>query len=103
MASLPNFIARFLRRRGTPIEGRCRACGGARLRRRLATYPAHLNGPLKGRRVDVYRVELDQCRDCGHLMPTPEGQAKIKRCVKVGKRIIRKSIQDSFRQRTPFG
>ena len=38
------------------------------------------------------RVELDRCRQCGHLMPTPEGQAKVKRCVKVGKKIFLKSL-----------
>ncbi|AWP24247.1 hypothetical protein C4901_13690 [Acidiferrobacter sp. SPIII_3] len=51
-----------------------------------------LTGRLAGRRVDVYRVELDRCRQCGHLMPTPEGQAKVKRCVKVGKKIFLKSL-----------
>ena len=42
-------------------------------------------GKLAGKRIDVYRVELDQCRKCGHLMPTPEGQSKVKRCVKKGR------------------
>jgi hypothetical protein len=48
------------------------------LKRQIATYPVELTGRLAGRRVDVYRVELDRCRQCGHLMPTPEGQAKLK-------------------------
>jgi len=43
--------------------------------RALSTSPQA--GPKK--RIDVYRVELDQCRKCGHLMPTPEGRAKVKR------------------------
>ena len=66
----------------------CERCSGPSLKRKIATYPVDLTG----RRVDVYRVELDQCRQCGHLMPTREGQAKVKRCVKVGKKIFLKSL-----------
>ena len=70
----------------------CERCSGPSLKRKIATYPVDLTGRLAGRRVDVYRVELDQCRQCGHLMPTPEGQAKVKRCVKVGTKIFLKSL-----------
>ena len=70
----------------------CERCSGPSLKRKIATYPVDLTGRLAGRRVDVYRVELDQCRQCGHLMPTTEGQAKVKRCVKVGKKIFLKSL-----------
>ena len=70
----------------------CERCSSPSLKRQIATYPVDLTGRLAGRRVDVYRVELDRCRQCGHLMPTPEGQAKVKRCVKVGKKIFLKSL-----------
>jgi hypothetical protein len=63
------------------------------LKRRAATYPVHLTGKLAGKRIDVYRVELDQCRKCGHLMPTPEGRAKVKRCVKRGKEFFLSSLR----------
>lgn len=62
------------------------------MKRRIATYPVHLTGKLAGRRIDVYRVELDQCRQCGHLMPTREGRAKVRRCVKRGKELFLSSL-----------
>lgn len=85
-------FTRLTRDTAAPPGRTCEQCGGNRLKRRLATYPVPLTGKLKGRRVDVYRVELDQCRDCGHLIPTPDGYAKVKRCVKVGKRVILESM-----------
>jgi hypothetical protein len=54
-----------------------------------ATYPVHLTGDLAGKRLDIYRVEPDKCRRCGHLMPTAERKAKIKRCTKTGIRFFR--------------
>jgi hypothetical protein len=64
----------------------CEKCKGASLKARLATYPVTLTKPRRvaGKRVDVYRVALHECLICGHLMPTPAGQAKIERCVKRG-------------------
>lgn len=62
----------------------CQRCGSASLKQKLATYPVPLTGKLAGRRIDVYRVEHDKCRDCGFLFPTPEGYAKVKRCTKTG-------------------
>jgi hypothetical protein len=43
-----------------------------------------LTGRLAGHRIDVYRVEMDKCRDCGTLTPTAEGLMKIDRCAKRG-------------------
>jgi hypothetical protein len=63
---------------------RCEQCGSTALSRTLATYPVPLAGKLAGRRIDVYRVEMDECQDCGALTPTPEGKAKIDRCTKTG-------------------
>jgi hypothetical protein len=65
--------------------GTCKKCASTSLKRTVTTYPVHLTGKLAGKRIDVYRVELDQCRKCGHLMPTPEGQSKVERCVKKGR------------------
>ncbi|WP_297444982.1 hypothetical protein [Acidiferrobacter sp.] len=93
MVSLTNLLARFLRHPRPRSSRACAQCHGQSLKRCLATYPVPLTGRLRGRRVDVYRVELDRCRDCGHLMPTPEGQAKVRRCVKVGKRAILESLR----------
>ena len=70
----------------------CKRCGSTSLVQKLATYPVPLTGALAGRRVDVYRVEHDKCRECGFADPTPEGHAKIKRCTKVGIEVIRKSM-----------
>lgn len=59
----------------------CEYCTGTALIRRVTTYPVQLAGPLEGKRVDVGRVALHECRTCGHLMPTPAGRAKVDRCV----------------------
>lgn len=64
----------------------CAQCQGVSLKRRVTTYPVTLTQPkqIAGKRVDVFRVALHECQDCGHLMPTPAGQAKVERCVKRG-------------------
>ena len=65
-------------------QPRCPQCGGTAFKRVLATHPVPLTGKLAGRRVDVYRVEMDKCRQCGTRTPTAEGRAKIERCTKTG-------------------
>jgi len=87
-----NWFALFKRNDPKPASGRCEKCSNTSLKRTIATYPVPLTGKLAGRRIDVYRVELDQCRQCGHLMPTPEGQAKVKRCVKRGRDFFLKNL-----------
>ena len=72
--------------------GTCEHCGGAALKRKIATYPVPLTGKLSGRRLDIYRVELDECRDCGFLMPTLEGKAKVMRCTKTGIEFFLKNL-----------
>ena len=72
----------------------CRQCGGTSLKRILATYPVPLTGELAGRRVDVYRVEMDKCQQCGTLTPTKEGKAKIKRCTKTGIEFFRQHLAE---------
>jgi hypothetical protein len=59
----------------------CEYCAGTDLVRRITTYPVQLAGPLEGKQVNVGRVALHECRTCGHLMPTPAGQAKVDRNV----------------------
>jgi len=78
-----------------PITGapKCEQCGSSALKRKTGTYPVPLTGKLAGRRIDVYRVELDECRHCGFLMPTPQGKAKIQRCTKVGIELFLKSLR----------
>lgn len=71
----------------------CEKCSSSSLKRKIATYPVHLTGKLAGKRLDIYRVELDKCRSCGHLMPTAEGLAKIKRCTKTGIKLFRNQLR----------
>jgi len=86
-----NWLSLFKRKDPKVASGTCEKCSSTSLKRKIATYPVLLTAKLAGRRVDVYRVELDQCRKCGHLMPTPEGQAKVKRCVKKGREFFLKN------------
>jgi YgiT-type zinc finger domain-containing protein len=57
----------------------CPKCGGRNLKRRSTTYPLM----LPGRQINVERVKVHACSDCGHLTPTPEGEAKLLRCLQV--------------------
>ena len=68
-------------RAGKPTT--CVNCAGSDLQRRITTYPAKLSGPtsLAGMEIRVGRVPLHECQSCGHLMPTPAGQAKVDRWV----------------------
>jgi hypothetical protein len=65
------------------LPAACERCQGTSLKRRVATYPVVLKKPAKiaGKRVDVHRVALHECQECGCLMPTLAGLAKINRCV----------------------
>lgn len=56
--------------------------------RRITTYPVRLTGPLEEKQIHVGRVALHECRSCGHLMPTPAGQAKVDRNVAMGIRLF---------------
>jgi YgiT-type zinc finger domain-containing protein len=60
-----------------PKPRTCQKCGSRNLERRSATYPL----TLPGRQINVERVKVHACSDCGHLMPTPEGEAKLSRCL----------------------
>jgi hypothetical protein len=66
----------------------CGQCGGSNLTRRVTSYPVRLTGPLQGKQINVGRVALHACLNCGHLMPTPSGQAKVDRCVQMGIRLF---------------
>jgi hypothetical protein len=54
-------------------------CGARKLKRRSTTYPLI----LPGQQINVGRVQVDECAECGHLMPTPAGQDKLQRCLHV--------------------
>lgn len=62
-----------------PKPRTCPKCGGRDLKRRSTTYPLS----LPGRQINVERVKVHECSQCGHLMPTPEGEAKLARCLQV--------------------
>ena len=66
----------------------CGHCDGTDLVRRITTYPVRLTGPLEGKQIHVGRVALYECQSCGHLMPTPAGQAKVDRNVAMGIRLF---------------
>ena len=66
----------------------CPGCGGVDLVRKIATYPVPLSGPLAGKQIHVGRVALHECLTCGHLRPTPAGQAKVDRNVDMGIRLF---------------
>ena len=66
----------------------CELCAGTQLVRRITTYPVRLTGSLKGKQVNVGHVALHECQTCGHLMPTPAGQAKVERLVEMSIRLF---------------
>jgi hypothetical protein len=70
----------------------CSACGGVDLIRNITTYPVLLSSPLEGNQVHVGRVALHECLTCGHLMPTPAGQAKVDRNVEMGIRLFLRQL-----------
>ena len=72
----------------------CAACHGTDLVRQIATYPVLLTGQLAGKRINVGRVALYECQTCGHLMPTPAGQAKVDRNVNIGIKLFSANCPD---------
>lgn len=68
-------------RSGKPAA--CAKCAGNDLQKRVTTYPVRLTRPasLAGKEIHVERVALYECQSCGHLMPTPGGQAQVDRWV----------------------
>jgi len=62
-----------------PKPRTCEMCGARKLKRRSTTYPLI----LPGQQINVARVQVDECAECGHLMPTPAGQDKLQRCLHV--------------------
>ena len=74
--------------RKTSRPAACGNCAGTDLVRRIITYPVRLAGPLEGKEIHVGRVALYECQACGHLMPTPAGQAKVERNVNMGIRLF---------------
>ena len=75
-------------KRKTSKPAVCGNCAGTALVRRITTYPVKLFGPLEGKEIHVGRVALYECQTCGHLMPTPAGQAKVERNVNMGIRLF---------------
>ena len=71
----------------------CQLCGGTDLVRKITTYPVVLAGSLAGKQINVGRVALHECVTCGHLMPTPAGQAKVERCTDVGVRLFLEQLR----------
>lgn len=78
----------MLRKAKTSKPMVCEVCQSTSLVRRITTYPVKLAGPLEGKQIHVGRVALHECQNCGHLMPTPAGQAKVNRNVNMGIRLF---------------
>ena len=74
----------------------CEVCAGTKLVRRITTYPVRLTGPLEGKEIHVGRVALHECQNCGHLMPTAAGRAKVARHVDLGTRLFLGQLNDYF-------
>jgi hypothetical protein len=68
--------------------GNCQLCGSTDLVRKITTYPVRLSGSLEGNQIHVGRVALHECANCGHLVPTRAGQAKVDRNVEMGIRLF---------------
>lgn len=62
-----------------PKPRTCQQCGARDLKRCSTTYPLILTG----QQINVGRVQVDKCGECGYLMPTPAGQDKLHRCLHV--------------------
>ena len=81
--SLPELAEVFVSTKRTS-SNKPSTCGygtGTDLVLRITAYPVQLAGLLEGKQVHVARVALYECQTCGHLMPTPAGQAKVDRNV----------------------
>ena len=53
----------------------CAACNGENTKTYLMTYPVKLGK----KQLDVGRVSVRECLDCGVIKPTQAGQAKVER------------------------
>jgi len=67
-----------------PKPRTCQQCGARDLKRRSTTYPLI----LPGQQINVERVQVNECGQCGHLMPTAAGQEKLQRCFHVFARML---------------
>lgn len=55
----------------------CEACGGKNTKICLATYPLKVGE----KQLNIGRVSVRKCIDCGVIKPTSTGQEKIGRCM----------------------
>jgi len=57
----------------------CGACGGKNTKTYLTTFPV----TIREKQLNIGRVSVRECLDCGALKPTRAGQEKIERNVVV--------------------
>jgi len=55
----------------------CEACGGKNTKTYLTTYPLKIGE----KQLNIGRVSVRECIDCGSIKPTNTGQEKIGRCM----------------------
>jgi len=60
-----------------PQKSCCIACDGKNTKTYLTTYPLKIGE----KQLNVGRVSVRECLDCGDIKPTQAGQAKIERCM----------------------
>lgn len=72
----------------------CPNCGASDFKRCTRTYPLI----LPGRQINVGRVKVLECQGCLHLIPTPEGEAKLMRCLQVFGQMLEQAKADKAEQ-----
>lgn len=59
-------------------ETNCSACGGSSFKEKTTTFPLNLPS---GKTMNVARVQVQECVECGELIPTYDGKLKLARCI----------------------
>ena len=57
------------------IETSCENCNGNNIKTHATTYPIQMGE----KQINVERVWVDECMDCGTMTPTKAGQEKVSR------------------------
>jgi YgiT-type zinc finger domain-containing protein len=71
----------------------CTNCNNAVLRKKTATFPVKLGE----RTIEVGRVAMNICDQCGAMIPTKAGKEKIERCVSNVKAMFAEHGLDIYR------
>jgi hypothetical protein len=72
----------------------CPNCGASDFKRCTRAYPLI----LPGRQINVGRVKVLECQGCLHLIPTPEGEEKLMRCLQMFGQMLQQAKEDKAKQ-----